>query len=190
MRVIAGDLKGRKLKPVPGKRTRPTSDKVKEAVFQMIGPYFSGGICLDLFAGSGALGVEAISRGMDYAVFVDKDRQAVKTIDQNIEMLKIDKQTEVTKMEATRALRIFEKNKAQFNLIFIDPPYEQVDYNELITKIMAHHLLQEDGLIICEHNRTFDTTFMHRDLTKIKQSDYGTSSVTIFRRHKGGSVHE
>src|SRR5690625_7548922 len=86
-------------------------------------------------------------------------------------MLKIDKQTEVTKMDATRALRVFEKNKAHFNVIFIDPPYEQVDYHELITKIMAHHLLQEDGLIICEHNRTFDTTFIHSDLTKIKQSD-------------------
>lgn len=190
MRVISGDLKGRRLKPVPGKLTRPTSDKVKEAVFQMIGPYFSGGLCLDLFAGSGALGIEAISRGMDYAVFIDKERQAIKTIETNIETLNIVDQTEVQKKDAIRILRILEKNNACFNLILIDPPYQHVNYNDILEQIMAHHLLDEAGLIVCEHDDSVELTYVHNDLTMIKQANYGTSSITIYRHRKGGTNDE
>src|SRR5690625_6853652 len=106
MRVIAGQFKGRRLKTVPGKNTRPTSDKIKEAVFQMIGPFFQGGTCLDLFAGSGSLGIEAISRGMESVVFVDKLGKAIHTIDENIKDLKLEKRTKVTRMKALRALRV------------------------------------------------------------------------------------
>lgn len=87
MRVIAGDYKGRPLKSVPTHKTRPTTDKVKEAVFHGIGPFFDGGRALDLFAGSGGLGIEAISRGVDSCVFVDQQHQAVKTVYENIELL-------------------------------------------------------------------------------------------------------
>src|SRR5699024_12217961 len=115
MRVIAGELKGRRLEAVPGKQTRPTSDKVKEATFQMMGPFFNGGRCLDLFAGSGSLGIEAISRGMDYAVFIDKQSKAIHTIYKNIKTMKIEEQTEVARMDAFRALKVTQKNKAKFD---------------------------------------------------------------------------
>src|SRR5690625_944768 len=87
MRIISGTNRGLKLKAVPGKNTRPTSDKVKESLFNMIGPYFSGGTCLDLFAGSGSLGLEAISRGIEHATFIDKNGLAIKTIHDNIHKL-------------------------------------------------------------------------------------------------------
>src|SRR5690625_6269218 len=84
MRVIAGEFKGRKLKAVPGMNTRPTSDKVKEAVFHMMGPFFRGGTCLDLFAGSGSLGIDALSRGIDHVIFFDKLFKSNKCIYLNI----------------------------------------------------------------------------------------------------------
>ena len=90
MRVVSGVCKGRPLKAVPGNTTRPTTDKVKEALFNMIGPYFEGGIGLDLFAGSGGLGLEALSRGLDKVVFVDRDTKAIQTIHENIQACKME----------------------------------------------------------------------------------------------------
>lgn len=88
MRVISGNYRGRRLIPVPGNQTRPTADKVKESMFNMLGPYFDGGQALDLYAGTGALGIEAVSRGMDHATLVDKQYAAIKTIKQNVELTK------------------------------------------------------------------------------------------------------
>src|SRR5690625_4127464 len=95
MRVIAGEFKSRHLKAVPGSNTRPTSDKIKESIFHMLGPFFEGGLCLDLFAGSGSLGIEALSRGMDKVIFVEKSSSAIRIIHKNVEMLKIESQCEI-----------------------------------------------------------------------------------------------
>lgn len=190
LRVIAGHLKGRRFKAVPGKDTRPTADKVKESVFQMIGPFFAGGNCLDLFAGSGSLGFEAISRGMDYVVLIDKNRQAIQTIETNIETLNIDNQTEVSKKDATRVLRILENNHACFDLILLDPPYQYIDYSKTIEQIMKHNLLSQEGLIVCEHDHTVEINDVHKNLEMIKQVNYGTTSITIYRHLEGGSCHE
>ena len=84
MRVVSGKCKGQSLKAVPGNSTRPTTDKVKEAIFNMIGPYFEGGLGLDLFAGSGGLGIEALSRGLERVIFVDRDKSAIGTIHDNL----------------------------------------------------------------------------------------------------------
>src|SRR5690625_6876170 len=100
MRVIAGSHKGRKLKSVPGKQTRPTSDKVKETVFHTIGPFFTGGKCLDLFAGSGSLGIEALSRGMEQAIFIDQYPKAVQTIKRNLQLLNIDRKSNTSELQS------------------------------------------------------------------------------------------
>src|SRR5690625_5414363 len=141
MRVIAGDFKGRKLKAVPGTLTRPTSDKVKEAFFHRIGPFFSGGKCLDLFAGSGSLGIEAISRGMDYAVLVDKNNQAIHTMFANIRLLQIENQIKVLRMDAFKALQRMANEQLSFDLILIDPPYHLKKYVALLEKIHQLDLL-------------------------------------------------
>ena len=100
MRVIAGEHNGRQLPPVPNRLTRPTTDKVKEALFQIIGPFFEGGQALDLFAGSGGLGIEALSRGLDHCVFVDKHPKAIQTIYENLKSLNIEEQAEVFRTDA------------------------------------------------------------------------------------------
>src|SRR4051794_16080351 len=105
MRVVSGSCKGKVLKAVPGNSTRPTTDKVKEAMFNIIGPYFDGGIGLDLFAGSGGLGIEALSRGLDKVIFVDRDGKAIQTIHDNIHSCQFDDKVEVYRNDAERATK-------------------------------------------------------------------------------------
>ncbi|WP_047981370.1 16S rRNA (guanine(966)-N(2))-methyltransferase RsmD [Ornithinibacillus contaminans] len=181
MRVIAGEHKGRQLKAVPGNSTRPTTDKVKEAVFQMIGPFFHGGSCLDLFAGSGSLGIEALSRGMANCVFVDNNPKAIQTIRENIKTLKLDDQVEVFRAEAFRALNAAGKRDLKFDVIFLDPPYGKIDYVDLLQAIEEQNLLQPSGLVYCEHDASEQLPQSAAGFTIRKQVDYGgTIGVTIY----------
>lgn len=183
MRIITGKYGGRRLKSVSGKKTRPTADKIKEAVFQMIGPYFSGGTCLDLFAGSGALGIEAISRGIDKAIFIDKQAAAIHTIKENINTLNIGPQTSVLKMDANKALKVLANKNECFNLILIDPPYEKVNIEEIVEKLLIDNLIAEGGIIYCEHDVSETLPECIGELEKVKQSKYsGTTKVTIYEK--------
>lgn len=183
MRVIAGDFKGRKLKAVPGTLTRPTSDKVKEAFFHRIGPFFSGGSCLDLFAGSGSLAIEAISRGMDYAILVDKNKQAIHTILNNIRLLQIEQKTKLLRMDAFKALQRVANESLSFDLILIDPPYHLNKYVTLIEKIDELNLLNEDGIIYCEHEGAEVLPETINQFQVIKTTNYGkTTAITIYQK--------
>ena len=120
MKIVSGIYGGRPLKTLEGKTTRPTSDKVRGAIFNMIGPYFEGGRVLDLYAGSGGLSIEAVSRGMSSAVLVERDRKAQAIVSENIQMTKEVGKFQLLKMDAERAL---EQVSGEFDLIFLDPPY-------------------------------------------------------------------
>src|SRR5690348_8883448 len=142
MRVIAGEYKGRRLKAVPGQNTRPTTDKVKESMFNIIGPYFEGGMALDLFAGTGGLGIEALSRGIVKAVFIEKDYKAISVIRENIQMLGLEPRVEISKNDAKRALDTLAERGVRFDLVFLDPPYKLIGlYQELILKMQQIGLL-------------------------------------------------
>src|SRR5690606_36343537 len=117
MRVISGTAKGRALKAVPGKRTRPTTDKGKEALFSIIGPYFDGGIVLDLFAGTGGLGIEALSRGAEKAIFIDMDPASIAVIRANLQAAKLDERAEIYRNEANQAIKQFVKRGLAFDYI-------------------------------------------------------------------------
>lgn len=183
MRVIAGKHKGRALKAVPGQKTRPTTDKIKESVFQMIGPYFHGGRCLDLFAGSGSLGIEALSRGMDEAIFIDKQGKAIQTIKNNLKTLDLTEETEVYRNDAFRAIKVLAKRGLTFQLVFLDPPYKIGKYGALIDSIMSHQILGESGFIYCEHDASENILCKNSYLTLFKQQVYGgTTGITIFQK--------
>src|SRR5690625_6575217 len=122
----------------------------------MMGLFFNGGRCLDLLAGRGSLGIEAISRGMDYTIFIDKQSKAIHTIYKNIKTMRIEEQTEVARMDAFRALKVTQKNKAKFDLIMIDPPYDKLDYTEILNEIIKRELLNNGGLINFELGTTED----------------------------------
>ncbi|MFR1297869.1 MAG: 16S rRNA (guanine(966)-N(2))-methyltransferase RsmD [Coprobacillus cateniformis] len=148
MRVIAGKFKSRQLKSVDSKLTRPTTDKNKENLFNMIGPFFNGGVCLDLFGGSGGLGIEAISRGMDELYSVDKQYKAFATIKENIQTLKIQDVAHVYKMDYQKALQQFANENIQFDLVFLDPPYG-LKISQKILDFLVKNCMLKQGLLTC-----------------------------------------
>lgn len=180
MRVVSGNLKGKSLKAVPGRQTRPTTDKVKEAMFNIIGPYFSGGLCLDLFAGSGGLGIEALSRGIDKGIFVDRDGKAIQTIRDNIKACGLEEQTEVYRNDANRALKAIMKRELIFDYIFLDPPYAKQQLEDLLSTIDEHHLLQRTGQVVCEHGSDVALPEKAGNLHQIKKETYGVITISIY----------
>lgn len=182
MRIISGVHRGAKLASVPGKNTRPTSDKVKESLFNIIGPYFNGGNCLDLFAGSGNVGLEALSRGFERTIFIERNGLAVKTIYENIKKLKVDDKSEVLRMDVRKGLNKLGERGISFSLIFMDPPYNIRDIHIYLDLILKHNLLEENGLLIYEHDssvslETFENLYIARELT------YGSTSITILTKN-------
>lgn len=184
MRIIAGELKSRRIQAVPGKETRPTSDKVKEAIFHKLGPYFQGGSVLDLFAGSGSLGIEALSRGMEHAIFVESANKAVNVIQKNIQQLELETQCKVMRMDVSQALSLLAKKSQKFELILIDPPYEQVSYEQILKTIQQHDLLSNNGKVYLEasgdYSIMYDDTYYNLSYEKKYSS---TTSVTILEQN-------
>ncbi len=181
MRVVSGDCKGRPLKAVPGASTRPTTDKVKEAIFNMIGPYYEGGIALDLFAGSGGLGIEALSRGMDKAIFVDREFKAVSTVKENLRACGLEKKAEVYKNDSDRALKALIKREIVFDLVLLDPPYQKQKLVSILSVLTENGLLAEDAYIMCEHGSDVDLPDEVGNLIRRKFETYGSISISIYR---------
>lgn len=181
MRVVSGDKKGLSLKAVPGTTTRPTTDKVKEAIFNMIGPYFDGGIGLDLFGGSGGLGIEALSRGLQSMIFVDRDGKAIRTIKENLDFCKLTDRAEVYRNDAERALKAIEKRELQFDLIMLDPPYKAQKLLHLMEEIQQRHLLKEEGIIMAEHENNVELPEVIGKLHRVKKEVYGLTVISIYK---------
>ncbi|CQR55553.1 16S rRNA (guanine(966)-N(2))-methyltransferase RsmD [Paenibacillus riograndensis] len=181
MRVVSGSAKGRPLKSVPGTGTRPTTDKVKEAMFSMIGPYFDGGAALDLFAGTGGLGIEALSRGMDQAVFVDMEQKSIDTVRANLKAAKVEAQAEVYRNDAGRALSALEKRGRSFDLVFLDPPYRLKHGNELMLAMVQKGLLREDAVIVLEHESSYEYPEVIPGFRRTRQAVYGETAVSIYK---------
>jgi len=180
VRVVSGSKKGLHLKAVPGVSTRPTTDKVKEAIFNIIGPYFDGGYGLDLFGGSGGLGIEALSRGIDKVIFVDRDQKAIQTIKGNLDICRLQDQAEVYRNDAYRALKAIMKREIKFDLIFLDPPYKQQKLMELIEAIHDHQLLTDNGYITAEHGSDVMLEQSIGNLTLVRHEIYGVIGVSIY----------
>lgn len=183
MRVIAGEFKGRPIETVSNHLTRPTSDKVKESVFNIIGPYFNGGSVLDLFAGSGGLGIEALSRGMRQAIFIDQQKRAVQTIKKNLRDLKLLNRTEVYQNDAFRAVKSLGKRSLKFDLIFIDPPYKKDVYQRILTDLDKQEIIYPNAMIVCEHDRHQDLPDSVATLQKVRTEKYGaTTKISIYEK--------
>ncbi|QCK29035.1 16S rRNA (guanine(966)-N(2))-methyltransferase RsmD [Streptococcus pyogenes] len=177
MRVVSGEFGGRPLKTLDGKITRPTSDKVRGAIFNMIGPYFNGGRVLDLFAGSGGLAIEAVSRGMSAAVLVEKNRKAQAIIQDNIIMTKAENRFTLLKMEAERAIDCL---TGRFDLVFLDPPYAKETIVATIEALAAKNLLSEQVMVVCETDKT---VLLPKEIATLgiwKEKIYRISKVTVY----------
>ena len=179
MKIVSGTYGGRPLKTLEGKTTRPTSDKVRGAMFNMIGPYFDGGRVLDLYAGSGGLSIEAVSRGMEQAVLVEKDRRAQAIIASNIQMTKESHKFQLLKMEAHQALN---QLQGTFDLIFLDPPYAKEQIVADIEALAERDLLGEEVMVVCETDKVVDLPEEIACLGIWKEKIYGISKVTVYVR--------
>ena len=183
MRIISGKYGSRKLKTLTGNHTRPTEDRVREAVFSRLGPYFNGGVILDLFAGSGAISLEALSRGFDFAYLVDMSKEAVSVIYSNISDLKVQDQTKVLNTGYRSALTKLKNQDLKFDLIYLDPPYNKGIEKEALDLIAHYDLLKYDGTIVVETDKR---TEIDPDKPYIleKTATYGINRISYLRKEK------
>lgn len=151
MRIIAGEARGRSLAAPRGMDTRPTLDRVRESLFNILRPYLTDARVLDLFAGSGALGLEAISRGAAEAVFVDNAHAAQEAVRRNIDTLGMADRASLLRCDWHAALRRLAGEAARFDLIFLDPPYNMPHTDALLAQLREGGLLAEDALVVYEH---------------------------------------
>ncbi|WP_270181765.1 16S rRNA (guanine(966)-N(2))-methyltransferase RsmD [Alkalihalobacillus sp. CinArs1] len=181
MRIIAGTCKGRHIKPVPGMNTRPTTDKVREAIYNMVGPFFEGGLALDLYGGSGALGIEALSRGVEKCIFVDRDSKAIETIKWNLDQTGFTESAEVFRNDSKRALKALLKREVTFSLVLLDPPYHKEKIVEDLDKLSSYGLLEENATIVVEHLKEVDLPEELADLTLTRKETYsGKTTISIY----------
>ncbi|MEC0241522.1 16S rRNA (guanine(966)-N(2))-methyltransferase RsmD [Paenibacillus dokdonensis] len=181
MRVVAGSAKGRPLKAVPGMGTRPTTDKVKEAIFSMIGPFFDGGTALDLFAGTGGLAIEALSRGIDKAVFIDMDPKSIETVRANLKATRLEGQAEVYRNEAERALKVLEKRGISLDVVFLDPPYRMKNGDKLMQLMHEKSMLNSGATIVLEHESGYEYPGEFGQFSCIRHAVYGETAVSIYK---------
>jgi|GEM_PF-40545 len=181
VRVISGEARGRPLKAVPGHSTRPTTDKVKEALFSIIGPYFDGGRVLDLFAGTGGLGIEALSRGADHAVFIDANPKSVAVIRHNLEATGLAGKAEVYRNDAGKAVRQLERRGMKFDLIFLDPPYIMKDCADRLLDLAARGLVADGATAVVEHESGFDYGDRFGAFGRRRHATYGEVALSIYR---------
>ncbi len=175
MKIISGTYKGRNIKGFDIDGTRPTMNRVKESLFAMIQERINGSVCLDLFAGSGNLGIEALSNGAKDCYFVDHKKEAVKVILDNCEALKVPN-PKVFQMDFHSALLMFQKEGIQFDLIFLDPPYNENMISSALQKIKDYNLLKENGLVVCE----FEKEMVISPFSLWKERTYGSKHVKIY----------
>ena len=190
VRVISGSARGRALKAVPGMGTRPTTDKVKEAIFSMIGPYFDGGYALDLFAGTGGLGIEALSRGMSQAVFIDMEFKSIDTVKSNLKQTGFTDQAEVYKNDAERAIKALAKRDMKFDLVFLDPPYKLKHGDKLILTMEELGLIGEDTVIVLEYESSYTYPEKIGSFEEGRKAVYGETTVSIYRYEAAGQIAE
>jgi 16S rRNA (guanine966-N2)-methyltransferase len=181
VRVISGQAKGHPLKAVPGSQTRPTTDKVKESLFSMIGPYFDDDRVLDLFAGTGGLGIEALSRGAGHAVFIDSNPQSIDIIRRNLESTRLGDRAEVYRNDARRALKLLERAGKPFSLIFIDPPYLMKDCDVLLTDMASRGLVDHDAITVIEHHPNVVYADDFAGFHRTRYAVYGEIALSIYR---------
>jgi 16S rRNA (guanine(966)-N(2))-methyltransferase RsmD len=180
MRVITGSARGRKLMELKGMDTRPTTDRVKEAIFSIIQFEVEGRRVLDLFAGTGQMGIEALSRGAEHCVFVDVRREATQLIRENLKHTALEEQAKVVQGDY---LSYLTQGKETFDIIFLDPPYESEMLKKALQIITRIDKVSENGIIICENGSNFDWPSVPEPYELQKEYRYGKINVALYRRH-------
>ena len=179
MRVITGKARGVQLKTPDGMLTRPTTDRVKEALFSIINFEIPGARVLDLFGGTGQLGIEALSRGAQSAVFVDAREEACRLIRENLKRTKLEGEGRVVRSDY---LAYLAHCKEKFNIILLDPPYAEVFLENALKKITEIDILQSDGIIVTERPLEKELPWEFEGYSRSRDYKYGKTLITIYRK--------
>lgn len=182
MRVIGGIARGRHLRTLRGDRIRPTADRVREALFNILGKRVCGIRFLDLFAGSGSVGIEALSRGAAMVVFVEQDPQAIKVLRQNLQSLGWEEKALIYRQHVFQALEIISRQGEQFEIIFADPPYHQRWPQKLLGKMGEKILLVPGGWLIIEHHVKENLSLRDGAWWQIRSEKYGDTVLSFYTR--------
>ncbi len=184
MRVISGVSRGCKLLAPEGLNTRPTTDRIKESLFNMLAPELNeDSMFLDLFSGSGAIGIEAISRGIKGAVFVDSCNESIKIINKNLEHTRLSEKATVMNCEAEQAINILSKKNTKFDIIYIDPPYYKDFIKKVVEQILDMQIIKDDGLIVVEQGSK-EPLLDIGSLEILKHKKYSTTSLIFLKPKK------
>jgi 16S rRNA (guanine966-N2)-methyltransferase len=182
MRIIAGKFKSRHLRTLREMSLRPTSDRLRETLFDILADSVRESIFIDLFAGTGAVGIEAISRGARCAVFVEKHAPAVRLIRENLKSLGISTDAEVLPVDAMRALETLAARHEPADFIFLDPPYAQArDYHRVLEFIGASEMLSDAGLVVAEHAKKLELPLFAEALERTRAVVQGDSALSFYR---------
>lgn len=179
VRVISGSARGLKLNTPGDDRVRPTTDRVKESMFNIVQDWVYDSQVLDLFAGSGALGIEALSRGASQAVFCDNSLDSIKIIKSNIEKARVVDRSQIVSGDFKRCLRDMEAKNQSFDMIFVDPPYYKGLFEEVLGTIRSCKILKKDGIVIVEHDAKRPIGRVE-GLEVYKEKKYGITMLTFY----------
>lgn len=191
MRVIAGKYRSRNLQTLPGDDTRPTYDRLRETLFNVLASanVLEGAIFVDLFAGTGSIGIEALSRGASHVYFAESSRKAAQLIRTNLESLGIKEEADVFERSAVELLRFLSDSQIRPTVIFLDPPYKsQGAYGQVLRVISQSSVLAEAGIVIAEHEKRFDPGELEGSLKRYRILNQGESSLSFYRM--GASARE
>lgn len=179
MKIVGGSARGRIIEAPPGRNTRPTSAVLREALFGILSETVPHARVLDLFCGSGAIALEAISRGAKQAVLIDMDAKAVRTAYKNCKMLRMDEQCRIYRNDFEKALRILQKKGEQFEFVYVDPPYQGGLYETALRGLFPA-LVAEGGIVVLEHAATDKMPDLPLLCQKGRTREYGTRAITFY----------
>lgn len=181
MRIIAGKYKSRLIQMPKAVKVRPTQDRVREAVFNILGKACAGAKVLDLYSGSGAFGIEALSRGADRVTFVDTDSRCIRTIKENLKSLNILHKMNVIKSDAIRAMGRLASSEESFDLVFLDPPYYKGLTEKTLITINKYDIIRPSGIIVAEHSKKDEVPESVGRFRLVRQSTYGDTVISFYK---------
>lgn len=180
MRIIAGIYRGRRLRTLAGSMTRPTSDRLRETLFNILTPWIDGSRFLDICAGSGAVGVEALSRGASEVTFIEKSREACAVIEANLNTVGAAGRATIERRSAPAALNLLEQQSRQFDIAYFDPPYSSEMYNDVLERLGSGTVIAPRGIVVVEHRARNSPQAEYHRLHRFRELKQGESALAFY----------
>lgn len=180
MRIIAGIYRGRRLRTLAGSMTRPTSDRLRETLFNILTPWIDGSRFLDICAGSGAVGIEALSRGASEVTFVEKSPDACAVIEANLDAVGAAGYATIERRSASAALNLMEQQSGQFDIAYFDPPYSSEMYHDVLERLGSGTVIAPGGIVVVEHRARNSPEARYHELQRFRELKQGEAALAFY----------